>query len=167
MLGLFAIDAPIAPVVWVSLCLVVTFTSFSFLSIVFYAEGVHRGLALGHVRVATWREAGGLLGITGAAILPFALPGNGYAGFAVVFGAVLLLGVLSMRGGWHRVERPTFRLREALAESGLRRFLLLAFLNAAPVAITSTLFLFFVDARLELGGQAGLFLASFFLAAAF
>lgn len=42
----------------------------------------------------------------------------------------------------------------------------LAFLNAAPVAVTSTLFVFFVEARLDMAGQTDLFLVLFFAAAA-
>ncbi len=44
--------------------------------------------------------------------------------------------------------------------------MLLALVNAAPVAVTSTLFLFFVDARLDAPEMAGPLLLLFFLSAA-
>ncbi len=47
-----------------------------------------------------------------------------------------------------------------------RRLLLLALVNAAPVAVSSTLFLFFVESRLAAPGWEGPFLLLFFLSAA-
>lgn len=73
MLGLFAIAPPIAPLLWFALTLTLLFSAFSFLSIAFYAEGVHKAETLGpdgHVRVAAWRETGTLLGISTAAMFP-------------------------------------------------------------------------------------------------
>ncbi len=166
MIGLFAVPAPIAPLVWVVGCLILTFTGFSMLSILLYSDGVHRGAAAGHVRVATWREAGALIGITAACLLPFALPGDGYRGFAFVFAAALVLAVGGMRGRWMTITRRAAPLAALLGDPVVRRFLLLAFLNAAPVAVTSTLFVFFVEARLELAAQTGVFLVLFFAAAA-
>jgi GPH family glycoside/pentoside/hexuronide:cation symporter len=56
--------------------------------------------------------------------------------------------------------------RPALADPLARRLLLIALLNAAPVAVTSTLFLFFVQARLGAPDAAGPLLLLFFLSAA-
>jgi GPH family glycoside/pentoside/hexuronide:cation symporter len=53
-----------------------------------------------------------------------------------------------------------------LADPFSRRLLLLALVNATPVAITSTLFLFFVESRLQAPGAEGPLLLLFFLAAA-
>jgi len=166
MVGLFAVSAPIDPMVWVVACLILTFTGFSMLSILLYSDGVQRGAAIGHVRVATWREAGALIGITAACLLPFTLPGNGYGGFAIIFSAALVLSVWGMRGRWHVAERRAAPFGMLLRDPVVRRFLFLAFLNAAPVAVTSTLFVFFVEARLEMAAQTGLFLVLFFVAAA-
>ncbi len=166
MVGLFAVSAPLAPMRWVIACLILTFTGFSMLSIVLYSDGVQRGTAFGHIRVATWREAGALTGITAACLLPFSLPGDGYRGFAVVFAAGLGAALWGMRGRWMAVAPRSAPLGALLRDPMVRRFLLLAFFNAAPVAVTSTLFVFFVDARLDMAGQTGLFLVLFFLAAA-
>jgi GPH family glycoside/pentoside/hexuronide:cation symporter len=56
--------------------------------------------------------------------------------------------------------------RPVLSDPLARRLLLVALLNAAPVAVTSTLFLFFVESRLGLPGWEGPLLLVFFLAAA-
>jgi glycoside/pentoside/hexuronide:cation symporter, GPH family len=53
-----------------------------------------------------------------------------------------------------------------LADLPARRLLLVALLNAAPVAVTSTLFLFFVESRLQAPGWEGPLLLLFFLSAA-
>lgn len=166
MVGLFAVPAPISPLAWVVSCLILTFTGFSMLSILVYADGVKRGALIGHVRLATWREAGALTGITLACLLPFALPGDGYRGFAIVFAGLLIAAIWGMRGRWGGTGGAAAAPAVLLGNPVVRRFLLLAFLNAAPVAVTSTLFVFFVDARLEMPEQTGLFLVLFFVAAA-
>jgi len=53
-----------------------------------------------------------------------------------------------------------------LSDGLARRLLLLALVNATPVAATSTLFLFFVESRLAAGGSEGPLLLLFFLSAA-
>jgi len=166
VVGLFGLAAPFSPILWVTIFLVLTFTSFSLLTIVIYSEGVEKGGSLGHVRVAIWREAATLLGITAACILPFVLPGDGYRGFALVFAGVALVVARSAVRDLGPVRYPSGSLKDFLSDTTMRRFLLLAFVNAAPVAVTSTLFLFFVEYRLELGHLAGPFLLVFFLAAA-
>jgi GPH family glycoside/pentoside/hexuronide:cation symporter len=53
-----------------------------------------------------------------------------------------------------------------LSDPLARRLLLIALVNAAPVAVTSSLFLFFVESRLEAPGLEGPLLLIFFLSAA-
>lgn len=166
VLGLFGLTAPFSPIVWVTCFLILTFTAYSLLSIVIYSEGVERGAGQGHVRVAIWREAATLLGITAACILPFVLPVDGYLGFAVIFAASAILVAFIVPQGLKPVLSPAGTVRGFLSDRTTRRFLLLAFLNATPVAITSTLFIFFVEYRLELPSFAGVFLLLFFFAAA-
>nr|WP_152825795.1 MFS transporter [Fertoeibacter niger] len=174
MLGLFAVTPPIAPLLWFSLTLLVLFSAFSFLTITFYAEGVRRAATLGpggHLRLAGWREGGALLGICLAAVAPVALGAltdRPFAAFAAVFALVAVLAVWAMRREWTGagVHVDTPNLRAALADPLTRRLLLLALVNAAPVAVTSTLFLFFVESRLAAPGAEGPLLLLFFLAAA-
>ncbi len=173
MLGLFAVAPPIAPLWWFADTLLVLFSAFSFLSIAFYAEGVEKARRLGpggHLRLAGWREGGALLGISLAAVAPVALAGleRPFAAFALGFAALALLAVWAMRREWSGAavvaEAPD--LRRALADPVVRRLLLLSLVNAAPVAVTSTLFLFFVESRLQAPGSEGPLLLLFFLSAA-
>jgi len=53
-----------------------------------------------------------------------------------------------------------------LGDGAARRLLLIALINATPVAVTSTLFLFFVESRLQAPGAEGPLLLLFFLSAA-
>ena len=170
MLALFAVPPPVAPLVWFGLALTALFTAFSFLTIVFYAQGVRAAAAMdgGHVRLAAWRETGALLGVCAASVLPPVLGATGapYAIFALIFAAAALAAVVAMRGEWTgTASRPT-GFGPVLRDTTARRLLLIALLNAAPVAVTSTLFLFYVRDRLAMPGAEGPLLLLFFLAAA-
>jgi GPH family glycoside/pentoside/hexuronide:cation symporter len=168
MVGLFAVTPPIAPLVWFAIMLTLVFSAFSFLTICMYSEGVSaadRIHGAGHLRLARWRETGALLGICAAATAPTLL--GGYGGFAIAFAALALVAWLFMADQWQgagATEQTGFAtvLRDARA----RQLLLVALVNAAPVAITSTLFLFFVESRLAAPGWEGPFLVLFFLCAA-
>ncbi len=175
MVGLFAVVPPVAPMLWFAGTLAVLFTAFSFLTIVFYGEGVGRALRLdgGHVRLAGWREAGSLVGVCIAAVAPVVLGAvteRPFAGFAVGFAALALVAVWAMRAEWSgagaAVDNPFALFLPVLADALARRLLFLALVNAAPVAVTSTLFLFFVESRLGAAGSEGGLLLLFFLAAA-
>ncbi|WP_309665244.1 MFS transporter [Tabrizicola sp.] len=177
MVGLFAVTPPVAPLLWFALTLTGLFSSFSFLTICFYAEGVAKAAELGpggHIRLAGWREGGSLLGVSLAAVAPVALAGltgNPFATFAAAFVALALVATLAMRNNWGRgtplpPSSPFALFRPALADPLARRLLLIALLNASPVAVTSTLFLFFVESRLAAPGWEGPLLLLVFLSAA-
>lgn len=171
MLGLLAIAPPIAPLWWFAITLAGLFSGFSYLSIVFYGQGIAMANGLGpggHLRLAGWREGGALLGVCGAAVV-LAVLGNRLAGFAVGFGGLVVLAVWLMRRQWAGGGAPAPGLavfRPALADPLARRLLVLALINGAPVAVTSTLFLFFVESRLGAAGAEGALLLVFFLSAA-
>jgi GPH family glycoside/pentoside/hexuronide:cation symporter len=73
-----------------------------------------------------------------------------------------------MRGQWGRSADDTAPsgFREILSDSVTRRLLLIALMNAAPVAVSSTVFLFFVGSVLDAEGWEGALLILYFLAAA-
>lgn len=182
MFGLFAIVPPIAPLLWFALMLTGLFSGFSFLTIAFYAQGVEKAGELGpdgHLRLAGWRETGALVGVSFAAVAPIALAGltdRPFVAFAAGFAVLAVLAGFVMRDNWTttapaRAQSPTFRstlavFRPALTDRRASRLLLLALVNSAPVAVTSTLFLFFVESRLALPGTEGAFLLLFFVSAA-
>ncbi|MFN4157628.1 MAG: MFS transporter [Gemmobacter sp.] len=173
MIALFAVPPPVAPLLWFAITLVGLFSAFSFLTICFYAQGVDKAATLGpqgHLRLAGWREAGALIGISLAAVAPVALAAatsRPFAAFAAAFAALALFAVLAMRGQWTGARpQAAPSIRAVLSDAMARRLLLLALVNAAPVAVTSTLFLFFVESRLGAPGYEGPLLLLFFLAAA-
>lgn len=175
MLGLFAVAPPVAPLVWFALTLTALFSAFSFLTICFYAQGVAKAEAMGaggHVRLAAWRETGALLGVCAAAAAPTLLalgPNPPFEAFAILFAAFVLGTVWTMRREWGAVpaQGGTFAgFGAVIGDPVARRLLGVAFLNAAPVAVSSTLFLFFVESRLAAPGWEGPLLLLFFLSAA-
>lgn len=173
MVGLFAISPPTHPLLWFGITLAILFSAFSFLTITFYAQGVRKAGQLGrngHVRLAAWRETGALVGVSLAAVAPvafLALSASPFALFSYVFAMLVVLAVIAMHREWEAVTaRDEVGIRVVLGDSISRRLLFIALLNAAPVAVTSTLFLFYVEGRLGAAGWEGPLLLLFFLSAA-
>lgn len=121
--------------------------------------------------LGAYREAGMLAGVLIAAIAPAVFVGlgaadQGYQAFGFFLGALAIVTALVTRPLWRRPVVIGARLSLAgLGEAGAFRLLGLALINNLPVAITSTLFLFFVEDRLQLRGMAGPLLVLFFLSA--
>lgn len=173
MIGLFAVDPPVRPVIWFAVMLTLVFSGFSFLTICFYAQGVAKADSLpgaGHLALARWRETGALLGVCVASVAPVALGavmGAPFAGFAVGFAVLALAAAVAMRGEWRDTGLPASAgFGTVLADPLARKLLLIALVNAAPVAVSSTLFLFYVEIALEAPGWEGPLLLLFFLSAA-
>ena len=171
MLLLFAVPPMLAPVWWFALSLALLFTSYSFLTICFYAQGVARAEAMpgGHVRLAAWRETGALGGVCIAALLPTVLMPTGapFALYAAAFAAGVGAALWAMAPEWRASEaRPATGLGAILRDGPARWLLAIALLNSTPVAVTSTLFVFFVADRLAAPGAEGPLLLVFFLSAA-
>lgn len=171
MWGLFAVTPPIDAIWWFALTLAGLFSGFSLLTISFYAQGVLKAdmMGDGHVRLATWRETGALIGVCVASVAPVALAFSGapFVAYAGLFSALTLMALWLMRNEWRsEATAPSTPMGDILRDATARRLLLIALLNAAPVAVTSTLFLFFVESRLDAPGMEGPLLLLFFLAAA-
>ncbi len=173
MMGLFAVPPLTSPVLWFGIMLTLVFSAFSFLTICFYAQGVAKADAMegqGHLRLARWRETGALLGVCVASVAPVALGavmGAPFAGFAVGFAVLAVASALAMRGEWFSADVPPGTgFGTVLRDVTARRLLLIALLNAAPVAVSSTLFLFYVESALDAPGFEGPLLLLFFIAAA-
>lgn len=169
--GLFVLQPGLAGMV---AALVVLFTAYSLASILFYAQGVAIAEASSdaeHYRLAGFREAGGLGGILVASAAPSLLIATldapvGYAAFGVLLALAGLLVWRSTSGLWAaRSAAPVRFSPAAFLAAGGGRLLLLGLVNTLPVAITSSLFLFFVEDRLQLGAWSGAFLVLFFLTA--
>lgn len=155
--------------------LVLVFTAYSLGTILFYSQGaelLRHGRTGVHYRLAGLRETGTLFGVVIAAVLPGLLsapaaPLQGYAMFGLFLAVAAVLAWWASRRFWMPVTaNAQHRLSIGrLVGAGGGRLLMIALLNALPVAVTSTLFLFFVSDRLELPGLAGLYLMLFFLSA--
>lgn len=173
MLGLFAVRPPISPVWWFGLTITGLFTAFSFLTICFYGQGVAkaRDLPGGDVQLAAWREGGALFGVCIAAVTPTVLIGvvdRPFATFAWGFAAVVAVAVFFMAREWRgqlAASEPV-PIRAIFSDRLASRLLILALVNATPLAVSSTLFLFFVESRLDAAGWEGPLLVIFFLSAA-
>ena len=169
---LFAIPPRTAPLLWFALSMTGLFSAFSFLTINFYAQGISAASHLpgGHMQLAAWRETGGLIGICLAAVAPTLLmlwSASPMVGFTLGFAGCGLLASWMMRHQWGgAAPRAPSNFAFIWQDHLTRRLLILAFVNAMPVAVTSTLFLFFVTHRLQAGAWAGGLLLVFFLSAA-
>ena len=172
MIGLFAVAPPVNPAIWFAVTITGLFSAFSFLTINFYAQGISKAGdgPKGHIRLAAWRETGALLGVCIAAVMPTVLMDLSdapFATFAYGFAAATLAATLFMWPEWTgRTTAEPSQIREILSDRLTRRLLILALVNATPLAVSSTLFLFFVESRLGGAGWEGPLLVLFFLAAA-
>ena len=174
MIGLFAVTPPTNPLLWFAVMLTLVFSAFSFLTINFYARGVQKATELGgdtgYLRVARWRETGGLLGVCVASVLPsvfLAIAWPEFVAYAGVFALACLIAGIAMHNEWRgAATEPSAGFGIVLKDQISRRLLLIALVNAAPVAVSSTLFLFFVESRLDAPGWEGPLLLLFFIAAA-
>ena len=172
MIGLFAVAPPMDPAIWFAITVTGLFSAFSFLTINFYAQGIRKAGSdpKGHVRLASWRETGGLLGVCIAAVVPtllMDLSDDPFGTFAYGFAAATVVATMFMLPEWKgRTTAEPSQIKEILADKLTRRLLVLALVNATPLAVSSTLFLFYVESRLGSPGWEGPLLVLFFLAAA-
>lgn len=172
MIGLFAVAPPIDPLWWFGITITGLFTAFSFLTINFYAQGVNKAGdgPEGHVRLAAWRESGALTGVCIAAVMPTVLIGvvaDPFAAFAYGFAALTVIAASFMWPEWKgRVDQEPSQISTIIRDNTARKLLILALVNATPLAVSSTLFLFYVESKLRAEGWEGALLVLFFLAAA-
>jgi len=172
MILLFAIPAVISPLLWFSISLIILFSGFSFAYIRLYALGVEAFGMEDQIKIARWREAGTLIGICLAAAAPTILSilgSNGYKNFAFLFCSLIIVATFLINSEFSKTfVKVQKRITSVFPkDSGLQRLLLFVFLNALPVAVTSTLYLFYVDHVLGLDALGGALLILFFLSAAF
>lgn len=171
---LFSVDLGAASLGRLAAILVLLFSAYSLGMILLYGRSAALAQRPGRdalVTLAAFREAGLLAGVVLAASAPALLValGAGQGGYPA-FGwllAVVALGAAAMtRPIWRRPVPSLSRISlSGLTQSGASKLLILGLLNSLPVAITATLFLFFVEDKLGLKNLAGPFLILFFLSA--
>jgi Na+/melibiose symporter-like transporter len=172
---LFELPPLLAPVGRMLLARVVVFTSYSLLQILFYGQSVLLAGAAGdqHLRLAGWREAGLLAGVLIAASAPQLLIAAQRAAPYRDFGLLLIALIAACALLTPMLWRPRARPASSGSQIAWRRLmqpavlwlLALGLLNALPVALSSTLFVFFVEDQLQIPQLTGLFLILFFVAA--
>lgn len=154
--------------------LVLLFSSYSLGMILLYARSATLAATPTPrtlMTMAAFREGGMLAGVLIASIMPTILvalgaSAQGYPAFGLFLGALAVACAALSFPIWKRKPIPGQPLSlTGLSQSGAMRLLVLALVNSLPVAITSTLFLFFVEDRLQLPGNAGPLLILFFLSA--
>lgn len=177
-LMLFLPSPPIAAEWWFAISLAVVFTGFSALQILYYASGtaLAEHVAGGHRAIAGWREMGVLAGFSLACVAPGAIAAlTGYAHpfwlYALAFCAFLAFATVRMAPVWPaqtpRASVPTGDgFLALLRDAGVRRLLAIALVNALPTGLTATLFVFFVEHRLQAEVHTGPALLLFFMVAA-
>lgn len=171
---LFSLNAGPNVVVQIIAVLVLLFSSYSLGMILLYARSATLAATPAPrdlMTMAAFREGGMLAGVVIASIVPtifvaLGASAQGYPGFGLFLGALAVACAAISFPIWQRQPIPGQPLSLAgLSRSGALRLLMLALVNSLPVAITSTLFLFFVEDRLQLPGKAGPLLILFFLSA--
>ena len=168
--GLFIVTAPINPPIWFALSLILLFTGYSLSVILLYTHAANNFADTAQPIVARWREAGQLIGICLSAIAPtfFAeISHDPYTLFGGFLISITVVAVLLMRNTWSEQMTTTSQKFLFVApDTRIRPYLILAFVNAIPVAITSTLFLFYVEYAIGSATASGPLLLLFFGAAA-
>ena len=169
-LGLFIIAAPINPTIWFALSLILLFTGYSLSVILLYTHAANNFADTVQTIVARWREAGQLIGVCLSAIAPTLfteishVPYTLFGGFLI---SVTVVAILLMHNIWSDETVSTSeKFTLAVPHARIRPYLILAFVNAIPVAITSTLFLFYVEYAIGSATASGPLLLLFFGAAA-
>ncbi len=154
--------------------LVLLFSAYSLGTILLYGRSAtlaERPEPRDLMTVAAFREGGMLAGVVIAAIAPTLLVGigagrQGYPVYGLALGVLAVMTAVVTLPMWRRPAITGDRLSLAsLGNAGASRLLILALINSLPIAITSTLFLFFVEDRLLLTGKAGPLLILFFISA--
>ncbi|MDE9449586.1 MFS transporter [Aliiroseovarius sp. Z3] len=171
---LFSLEPGQAVVIKMSVVLVLLFSAYSLGMILLYGRSATLAKSSGAhdlMTLAGYREAGMLTGVVLAAVAPavfkgLGVSGQGYPAFGWFLCAIAVTVALVSRPIWRRTPVLGEGLSySGLASAGALRLLVLALVNSLPVAVTSTLFLFFVEDRLQLPGKAGPLLILFFVCA--
>ena len=155
-----------ALLVWCAAMLVLTYLSYSVLSVLHQAWGARLGgNEAQRAHIVSWREGLALLGVLVASVLPSLA---GLSVTTVVFAVLLAAGLALLT----RAPRPQIApapasdLAAPLATPAFRRLLAIYLVNGVASAVPATLVLFFIRDRLQAPSFEPLFLASYFAAGA-
>ena len=164
-------------IIWFSLFTAISYLGYSLLAINFYGAGLNVDQTYqGRTTLSSYREGLGLGGVLLAAILPSFLElffgkQSAFQIYGCIFATWIILALFlfpKLKGISNPIPIDIWRhFKKFLSQRRSSWWLfLLFFINALPVGITSTLFLFFVGSVLTADSFAGAFLTTYFLAAA-
>lgn len=162
---------------WFAICTISTYFFYSLLFINYYSYGLSFAqTSEARTQLSSFRESFSFLGILTACVLP------GFLGlfiseerlifqiYGLTFFLLILISTLIIpkKEGGHKQSKETLlkKIQYVLTAPKMRFLLILFFLNAMPVAITSNLFNFYIDDVLGAKDQASIFLVVYFLSAA-
>jgi Na+/melibiose symporter-like transporter len=170
--GLFfpPVTSGTALLVWCEALLVLSYLSYSLLSVLHQSWGARLGGDEGQrARITSWREGLGLVGVLVASVLPALV---GLSASSAVFAVALAAGLALLSGAPRPAPEAADEhtaaggLAAPLASSVFRRLLAVYLVNGIASAVPATLLLFFVRDRLLAPTWTPLFLASYFAAGA-
>lgn len=164
-------------ILWFSIFTAFSYLGYSLLAINFYGAGLNIAQTYeGRTVLSSWREGLGLGGILLAAILPsflelFVVKQTAFQIYGGILSASVVVALFifpKLKTIEHKLKINIWsHFKNFLSQSQASWWLFfLFFINALPVGITSTLFLFYVDTVLNENSLAGSFLTIYFLAAA-
>ena len=158
---------------WCAAGLLLTYLSYSVLSVIHQAWGARLGGdEPTRARIVAWREGLALVGVLTASVLP-SVAGLGVT--SAVFAVALAAGLWALRAAASPVRDPAAGPGGAEAFSGevspwrvsaFRKLIAVFLLNGVAGAVPATLLLFFINDRLQLPTWQPLFLLSYFAAGA-
>jgi len=157
---------------WLFVTLAASYVGYSLATVAYQAWGAELAHDdAGRARVTASRDGAGLIGVLIGGTLPQVAGYGALVGlFVVLFGVGLYVllrhAPRPVAQGTPLAGNPYLAFIEPLRFAPTRWLLAVFALNALAPAITSTVFVFFVADRLQLGAQTGLFLALYFLAGA-
>lgn len=177
--------ALLAPALWLAIMLILAYSAHSLLNIAYLAWGSRLSAQAVHgtaplLSATAWREGWGLLGLIIGSTVPATIlnqPASQVAyqmgcyslAFALLLG-VAVLALLTLAPPWPLTAQASSAwrgvARQLWANLAFRRLLLPYLLNSCAVALPATLALFFISDQLQAAPLAGLFLGSYFIAAA-
>lgn len=168
--ALFFPPAEVPLLAWCAAALLVTSLGYSTLGVLHQTWGARLGGGdAAQARWAGWREGLALAGVLTASVLPTlaGVPAMVAAAIGLLAAGVLALGAAPYPAGRHHTAGT-----EAAAPvspwrvSAFRHLLVVFLLNGIASAVPATLVLFFVRDRLQAPAYEGLFLGTYFAAAA-
>lgn len=161
------------PILRFTLSTVGVYLCFSFIYINYYAQGV---MQENISKASSYREMSAFLGMIAATLFPTVLMQYGvsqslsFQYLGACFFCLILIGLRLLPRIKQNSSLAHISFRETLKKIGsipaLKSLIILFGINTLPVAITSSLFEFYVDIQLNSSAQSGLYLGIYLLFAA-